>query len=498
MPEPVRLQKYLSSTGASSRRAGEAMIRDGRVSVNGVVVRELGTRIDPATDIVEVDGARLRQGAPVWIALHKPVGYVTTRSDPEGRKTIYDLLPPELHSLFYVGRLDVNSEGLVLLTNQGDAANRLTHPSFQVERLYKAEVKGILTQATARRLMMGVELEEGIARAHSVQLAGGAEPGYTRLRITLREGKNREVRRLLKAVGHPVVRLMRVRYGPIKLEGLEPGTWRRLSAQERASLAGEEAHEGHKTHSPHHRGKKSPARPQSARREPAHREPSHREPSRVASGPREPSRRDAGPRSPSRRDAGPREPSRRDTGTHQPGRDAHEPFRRESGTRPPARRQPVRRGHSASPARVSQPPQRGEAGPRPTDREQPKRSVRRDAQGEPRRAIRRGPQPPHRDAPAQREEPPRADVPAAKTTKPAAKKPAKPKAKKSTRPSKSARASKAVDTPPVETPKRRAAKAQGRPHGKAAAKKGAKAAPVKPPRRASQPRDSGPKPRRSK
>src|SRR2546430_3390594 len=144
----LRLQKYLSANGIASRRAAEDLMRDGRVRVNSKRVTEMGTRVDPARDVVEVNGVRVQSARPTWIALYKPVGYVTTRSDPERRRTVYDLLPPELRTLFYVGRLDVNSEGLVLLTNQGDAANRLTHPSFEVERVYKAQAKGILTHAT--------------------------------------------------------------------------------------------------------------------------------------------------------------------------------------------------------------------------------------------------------------------------------------------------------------------------------------------------------------
>jgi 23S rRNA pseudouridine2605 synthase len=237
MADAIRLQKYLSGAGVASRRTAEEMIRAGQVKVNGKVVTELGTRMDPDVDVVEVDRVRIRRSAPVWIALHKPVGYVTTRKDPEGRKTVYDLLPPEYHGLFYVGRLDVNSEGLLLLTNQGEVANQLTHPSYEVDRVYKAVVKGVVNQATARRLMQGVKLEDGIAKAHSVHIDGGAPEGYTRLKLTLREGKNREARRLLKEVGHPVTRLMRVRYGPIKLEGLEPGAWRRLGVAERAELS---------------------------------------------------------------------------------------------------------------------------------------------------------------------------------------------------------------------------------------------------------------------
>jgi 23S rRNA pseudouridine2605 synthase len=207
--KPVRLQKYLSQAGVASRRKAEVLISAGEVRVNGVVVTELGTKVDPRSDAVEVRGERIHAARPVWIAVHKPAGYVTTRRDPEGRHTIYDLLPDSFDALFYVGRLDVNSEGLVLMTNQGDEANRLSHPRYEVDRVYRVDVKGRLPSAAEAQ---------------------------TRLRLTLREGKNREVRRLLGRVGHPVVRLVRIRYGPIRLTELRSGEWRKLTREERAEL----------------------------------------------------------------------------------------------------------------------------------------------------------------------------------------------------------------------------------------------------------------------
>jgi 23S rRNA pseudouridine2605 synthase len=227
----VRLQKYLSQAGVASRRHSELLIVDGRVSVNGVVVRELGTRVDPAADVVEVDGRRVRPAATVWYAVHKPRNVVTTRSDPEGRRTVYDLVPAEIRGLFHVGRLDYDSEGLVLLTNDGDTAHRMLHPSFGVDREYEVDLGAPADARLVERLLGGVELDDGQARAERAR-----RTGPNRLRLMLREGRNREVRRMLEACGHDVVRLLRIRYGPIALGGLEPGTWRRLDDRELEAL----------------------------------------------------------------------------------------------------------------------------------------------------------------------------------------------------------------------------------------------------------------------
>lgn len=237
MPEEMRLQKYLSRAGVASRRAAEALIVSGRVRVNGQVVTELGVKVDPERDEVAVDGRRVRLARPVWIALHKPTGYVSTRKDPEGRPTIYDLLPEKYHGLFYVGRLDLNSEGLLLLTNQGDVAHRLMHPSYEIERVYDVVVRGEVGDEAIARLREGVELEDGIARAVRVKLRRPPQQGTSRLVLTLKEGRNREVRRMLRAVGHGVIRLRRIRYGPVKLGDLESGAWRRLRREEVDALS---------------------------------------------------------------------------------------------------------------------------------------------------------------------------------------------------------------------------------------------------------------------
>lgn len=200
--------------------------------MNGQVVTELGTRVDPKADVVEVDREEVRIAPPVWIALHKPRGYVSTRRDPQGRPTLYDLLPEESADLFHVGRLDVDSEGLVLLTNHGDLANRLLHPRYGVERVYRVEVEGRISEADVRRLLSGVELEDGVARPESVTRLRPPGPGRSRLHLTLREGRKREVRRLFDKLSHPVLRLVRVRFGPVSLGRLSPGSWRALTPAE--------------------------------------------------------------------------------------------------------------------------------------------------------------------------------------------------------------------------------------------------------------------------
>lgn len=232
----MRLQKFLASAGIASRRKAEELITAGRVSVNGHVVKELGTKVDPDVDSVVVDGRKVESAAPVWIKLHKPRRYMSTKSDPEGRPTIYELMPPSLHSLFYVGRLDYDSEGLMLMTNVGDEAHKLLHPSFEVERMYDAIVKGIITRETVQKLMRGVELEDGMAHAESVRILPSNREDESKIRLSLREGRNREVRRIMSAVGHEVRRLKRISYGPIRLGDLAPGKWRRLTDEELAAL----------------------------------------------------------------------------------------------------------------------------------------------------------------------------------------------------------------------------------------------------------------------
>jgi 23S rRNA pseudouridine2605 synthase len=233
----VRLQKYLSRAGVASRRNAEELIRDGRVRVNGGVVRQLGTQVG-GDDTVEVDGRVVEPEPPIWILLNKPVGYVTTRDDPRGRQTVYDLLPASFHGLFHVGRLDRDSEGLLLFTNQGGIANRLLHPRYEVDRVYVVEIDGAIAEPARRRLLAGVGLEDGPARAESAVVEGPTTGRGTRLRVTMREGRKREVRRMFDAVGHPVRRLRRERLGPIELGSLGAGKWRELTESEVRALGG--------------------------------------------------------------------------------------------------------------------------------------------------------------------------------------------------------------------------------------------------------------------
>ncbi len=235
----VRLQKYLSRAGVASRRAGEQLIVEGRVSVDGEVVTQLGARVDPEAQVVRVDGVRVRVGPTRWVAVHKPAGYLTTRSDERGRRTVYALLPKGSDDLFHVGRLDLMTEGLLIFTNDGETAHRLLHPKYGLRRRYRIEVEGAVGPAAIRRLERGVALEDGIVRAEDVELAAptrGAGKPRSLIRLTLREGRKREVRRLMEALSLNVTKLVRVSFGPIELGELAPGQSRELSAAEVSSL----------------------------------------------------------------------------------------------------------------------------------------------------------------------------------------------------------------------------------------------------------------------
>ena len=225
-----RLQKILAQAGLGSRRACEELIAAGRVRVNGARA-SLGDRADPETDVIEVDGAAIgvRQGL-VHYLLNKPTGVVTTADDPQGRPTVVDLVPADAR-VYPVGRLDADTEGLLLLTNDGELAHRLTHPSFGVDKEYLAEVEGTPSRGAVRRLREGVELEDGVTAPAKVSLV---DP-HT-LRITIHEGRNRQVRRMCAAVGHPVRRLVRTRIGPLAERRLAPGEWRALTQAEVRAL----------------------------------------------------------------------------------------------------------------------------------------------------------------------------------------------------------------------------------------------------------------------
>lgn len=209
---------------------------EGRVRVNGRIASELGTRVVPGEDTVELDGEVVPIPPPRWVAFFKPPGVLTTRGDPHGERTIYDLLPEEFEGLRYVGRLDRDAEGLLILTNDGDAAHALQHPSGEVEREYRLEVAGTVKPRTVTQLTEGVELEDGPARAERATLIETG-PVTSTLTLVLTEGRKREVRRMLSAVGHPVLRLRRTRFGTVHLGKLTPGRWRDLTESERAGLA---------------------------------------------------------------------------------------------------------------------------------------------------------------------------------------------------------------------------------------------------------------------
>jgi len=231
----MRLQKYLARAGVASRRASEDLIRQGRVRVDGEVVTEMGSRVDPASSDVAVDGRRVELSPPRWIALHKRPGTLCTRSDPQDRPTVYDGLPAELGELFHVGRLDYMSEGLLLLTNEGDLAHGLLHPSAEVEKRYEVGLVAPAPPGLARRLLEGVELEDGLAAADASSLLPDAGPGPVLL-VTLHEGRNREIRRMLDALDARIRYLKRVAFGPVELADLPSGAWRELRPAEREAL----------------------------------------------------------------------------------------------------------------------------------------------------------------------------------------------------------------------------------------------------------------------
>jgi 23S rRNA pseudouridine2605 synthase len=225
-----RIQKILSRAGVASRRAAEKVMADGRVTVNGEVVREMGTKADLGRDDIRVDGVRVRPAPErVYLLLNKPKGVVTTRHDPEGRRTVMDLVPA-VAGLFPVGRLDVTTEGLILLTNDGEFAQRVSHPRFEVARVYQAKVRGVPAAATLERLRKGVRVEGERLGVDRARLLEGDNNAW--LELTLHEGKHHEVRRLLEAVGHPVSKLKRVALGPLTTRGLEPGEFRHLTPGE--------------------------------------------------------------------------------------------------------------------------------------------------------------------------------------------------------------------------------------------------------------------------
>ena len=231
---PVRLQKFLADAGVSSRRAGEQIILAGSVTVNGQVVRELGTKVDPAHDRVTVDGRPLKSKRKLYIALHKPPGYLCTR-DTSKHHIIGDLLPKEWSSLFSVGRLDNDSEGLIFLTNDGDFCLKLTHPRYGVRKTYHVTVKGRVESMMLGKILKGIFDAGEKLKAEKAHLIS-ANNSHSLVELELAEGKNREVRRMFEALGLTVTKLQRIKIGPIKLGELRAGRWRALTEPEIKSL----------------------------------------------------------------------------------------------------------------------------------------------------------------------------------------------------------------------------------------------------------------------
>lgn len=234
--EGVRLQKVLAQAGVASRRAAEILIAEGRVEVNGKPVTEQGVRVDPERDHIRVDGARIPAARRhVYLALNKPKGVISTMEDPEGRPTLTEYLPRNTPRLFHVGRLDFETTGLLIMTNDGDLAQRLSHPSYEVAKTYLAEVDGVMDNHALKRLEKGVTLDDGFVKADRVKLVSRGNE-RTLVQVTLHSGANRVVRRMLDSVGFPVRKLSRISFGPIRLGTLPIGETRELTRDELGAL----------------------------------------------------------------------------------------------------------------------------------------------------------------------------------------------------------------------------------------------------------------------
>lgn len=230
---PERLQKIISQAGVASRRHAEELITAGRVTVNGLVVAELGAKVEPGRDVVAVDGRPLAGEAKVYVLLHKPRGVVTTVTDPRGRRTVTDLTADIAERLYPVGRLDYNTEGLLLLTNDGALTHALTHPRHEIDKTYIATVVGKPSEEKLDRLRMGVKLEDGTTAPARVRMTGyDLEKNATTLEIVIHEGRNRQVRRMCEAIGHPVDKLKRTKFAFLTLEGVRRGSYRHLEPEE--------------------------------------------------------------------------------------------------------------------------------------------------------------------------------------------------------------------------------------------------------------------------
>jgi 23S rRNA pseudouridine2605 synthase len=232
----IRLQKLLAQSGIASRRKCEELMLAGSVEVDGEVVTRLGTKVDPRTAVIRVDGKRLPPVSPnVYLVLNKPRGVVSTMSDPEGRRSLGDLVADRPERLFHVGRLDTDTEGLILLTNDGDFAQRVAHPSYELSKTYVAEVDGVVEKATVRRLLAGVTLDDGPVEVRACRVVSSTKDRSI-VELAIHEGRNRIVRRLLDEVGHPVRLLTRTQIGPVRLHGLRSGAMRELTRDELGTL----------------------------------------------------------------------------------------------------------------------------------------------------------------------------------------------------------------------------------------------------------------------
>ena len=231
-----RLQKIMANSGVASRRKCEELILSGRVTVNGKVAGVLGTKVNPQKDIIKVDGRKITaEKRKIYIMLNKPRGYVTTALDPEGRKKVTDLVKDLDGRIFPVGRLDMDTEGLLLLTNDGELAYRMTHPKFKVKKTYHVKIEGLPTEENLIRLAEGIELEDGMTAPARLTVLR-TEKDKTLVEITIREGRKRQVRRMFDQIGHRVIHLKRVRFGPLSLGRLKKGSFRELTPRELASL----------------------------------------------------------------------------------------------------------------------------------------------------------------------------------------------------------------------------------------------------------------------
>ena len=233
----IRLNKIIADAGVASRRAADQLITEGRVTVDGEVIKELGKRFDPEISEIKVDGESLKTNkSKTYLAFHKPTGVISTMADPEGRKNLGDYFKDRKDRLYHVGRLDKDSEGLILLTNDGELAHRATHPSYGLEKRYLVEVEGEFSKQISDQLLAGVRLEDGLARAVKVSHIRAVTRNHHWVEITIHEGRYHIIRRLIEALGLKVIRLIRLDFGPVSLGDMKPGRHRVLNTQELTNL----------------------------------------------------------------------------------------------------------------------------------------------------------------------------------------------------------------------------------------------------------------------